>query len=359
MIFTHSYNKNDLITFADHKTDEIFLFSRFFFNSNLNSNYAAFDFLTNFNIVSTEPLSAQWLNEGDDQIFNFAQNLSVNTEILFRENEEIDFYFKNKIPDLSVYSFYTKPSFISFFVNNFIDVPICFKKSKSLRRKNFELPLLKICTLLMKKGKKEKTIKFFFTSFRAESSVLLEDFPLFANNFFWTHDYLLLISCLFVQNDGALFFLKCDKIVDTDQVDQKEQITENTDLTTNAAISEKELIIKNKILKNLSFVNPVFAYFIYSVDKNVRKFSRGKSGKYRFVWKYIAPYKRKHVVLKWLAKEIKFINEKTFQKRLVEMFRLLNHAPESSFTWKSKNFSHNYVFRNFKKTLMTRLQTIS
>ena len=40
-------------------------------------------------------------------------------------------------------------SFINFFLNNMIDVPICFKKSNSLKTKNFELPLLKFSNFLM------------------------------------------------------------------------------------------------------------------------------------------------------------------------------------------------------------------
>jgi ribosomal protein S7 len=46
-----------------------------------------------------------------------------------------------------------------------IDVPICFKKTKSIKFKNFELPLLKFTNLLMRKGKKEKMIKTLFLAF--------------------------------------------------------------------------------------------------------------------------------------------------------------------------------------------------
>ena len=47
-----------------------------------------------------------------------------------------------------------------------IDVPICFKKSPSLKNKNFELPLLKFINYLMKKGKKEQTTRMLFNAFR-------------------------------------------------------------------------------------------------------------------------------------------------------------------------------------------------
>jgi len=38
------------------------------------------------------------------------------------------------------------------------------------------------------------------------------------------------------------------------------------------------------VFKNLiSPISPIFSYYIYSVDKNIRKFSRKKSGKYTFI----------------------------------------------------------------------------
>jgi len=43
------------------------------------------------------------------------------------------------------------------------------------------------------------------------------------------------------------------------------------------------LFFKNSFLKLFNEINPIFTYFIYSVDKNIKKYSRGKSGKYAFV----------------------------------------------------------------------------
>lgn len=44
-----------------------------------------------------------------------------------------------------------------------------------------------------------------------------------------------------------------------------------------------DMHFKSNLLKLLTPMAPIFSFFIYSVDKNVRKFSRGKSGKYMFV----------------------------------------------------------------------------
>lgn len=157
--------------------------SRFFFISNFCSNNTTFEFLTDFNATTIEPMSFQLLNAIDTEIIDFKDNFETSTSHLLDEHDEMDFFEETKNAQLSSYLFLKKPSFISFFINNFIDVPICFKKSKSLRRKNFELPLLKICALLMKKGKKEKTINLFFKIFREKSSNFFDNFSFFSNNF--------------------------------------------------------------------------------------------------------------------------------------------------------------------------------
>ena len=43
-----------------------------------------------------------------------------------------------------------------------VDIPICFKKSPSLRYKSFELPILKFSNFLMQKGKREKILRALF-----------------------------------------------------------------------------------------------------------------------------------------------------------------------------------------------------
>jgi len=119
-----------------------------------------------------------------------------------------------------------------------------------------------------------------------------------------------------------------------------------------------ESLFKNNFLINLSALSPVFSYYVYSVDKNVRKYSRGKSGKYVFIWKYVAPYKRQYQALRWITKELKFRFEKTLNQRFSSIFYNLKFDLKNTFVWKSKVFSHNYVFKNFKKSLMVNLKTI-
>ena len=131
----------------------------------------------------------------------------------------------------------------------------------------------------------------------------------------------------------------------------------NSLMLPNGKFSPASFFIKNYFEYQISQIAPIFSYFIYSVDKNIRKYSRGKSGKYTFVWKYVAPYKRLFVSFRWILKDIKFNPSKTFDQRIMDTLTLLILNPEKSFAWKSKTYSYNYVFKNFKKTLMSSLKT--
>jgi hypothetical protein len=130
-------------------------------------------------------------------------------------------------------------------------------------------------------------------------------------------------------------------------------------VNNNNKIINFSFFLKNFLYSLLSKVSPIFSYFIYSVDKNIRKYSRGRSGKYTFIWKYVAPYKRTQLAMRWIIKDIKFYQSQKFNERLVKTFNNLMLSPEKSFSWKSKIFSHNYVFKNFRKSLMSSLRTTS
>ena len=84
--------------------------------------------------------------------FNFFNSNLINY------NDKIDFQtffpspqYQNPrdVSFLNDFLYIRNSSFINFFLNNMIDVPVCFKKSYSLRTKNFELPLLKFSNFLM------------------------------------------------------------------------------------------------------------------------------------------------------------------------------------------------------------------
>jgi len=65
---------------------------------------------------------------------------------------------------------------------------------------------------------------------------------------------------------------------------------------------------------------PLFLFYIYKIDKKIYKNSRGKSGKYKFLWKYVPSYKRNSTMISWVAKEMRTVNGRTISSRMSRVF---------------------------------------
>ena len=238
-----------------------------------------------------------------------------------------------------------------------INVPVCFKKIKSLRRLSFELPILKFINYLMKNGKKEQFFKYFFKILNLFYFNLnikknkMSSLDLFYKNekFKWINNFIILNNVLNFYN----FELNLDI-----NLKQKNQNLNKIVWNENEKIIYNEHFIKNHLYLKFLNILPVFNFFVYNVDKNIRKYSRGKSGKYIFIWKYITSYKRKYVAMRLIMKDIKFIKGLKFKNKIWKSLFNLFFKIKKSFLWKSKIFSYNYVFKNYKKTLMRNLKTI-
>lgn len=235
-------------------------------------------------------------------------------------------------------------SFISFFIKNMIDVPICFKKSKSLKTLNYGLKLFKFINFLMRNGLKEKIFKFFFLIFFNFFTKL--KFKMFDNTIDWIKCFFFINNFFKNKNEKLSFKFNINKTTIFDNIVDLDFKNINNNFFLN-------FFFKNRLMK----LEPIFSYFIYKVDKNIRKYSRGKSGKYTFVWKYIPIYKRTYIAFRWFLKDIKFNYNKKFNIRILNFLSILFLNIESSFAWKSKLYSYNYVFKNFKKKLLLTFKT--
>lgn len=337
LITTHYHIKNK-------DTIETIQIPHWNLNFLINFSFNNFYFLLNNNFYNNLPVSSLLVNYKNSNLFFFTDNDFKKMLPISTNFNETDSSF------LTNYFYIRNSSFIKFFINNMIDVPVCFKKSISLKNKNFELPLLKFSNFLMKKGKKEKIIKSIFSSFRLFFKATKSDNIKSISFFFSWFNLYFFGSNILNSNPNSLFYFKFEELLNSSY---------NNNYLNNDKIINISFFIKNYLYFLLSKVSPIFSYFIYSVDKNIRKYSRGKSGKYTFIWKFIAPYKRIHLAIRWLIKDIKFNQNKTFNDRLLKTFNNLVFSPEKSFSWKSKIFSHNYVFKNFRKSLMTSLRTTS
>jgi hypothetical protein len=238
-----------------------------------------FSLLTKINLNSSNANSPLNIALSTLNMFN-VDNARITKNNFFLDEHYFDNKYNNESEvKIKNFIFLKKPSFIAFYINNLVDVPVCFKKSLSLKRKNFELPLLKFCSLLMKQGKKEKIFKLFFHSFRNFDLNVIKNSPLFENNPYWLQNYILLNTLFVLNNKNETFFLNF-----TPKLDENNQPIETSPFfLKNERIMDATLFFKNNIIKKITSIEPVFAYFIYSVDKNIKKFSRGKSGKYVFI----------------------------------------------------------------------------
>jgi hypothetical protein len=173
---------------------------------------------------------------------------------------------------LNTYKHLHRVSFINFFISYSIDVPICFKKSPSLKTINSQVNLLKFNNLIMRAGKRESTFRTLFPIVRSLTNNI-NNINTFINqrdfNFLLTNYLKLNIHNTEILNEFSYF-------VPSNENENLLVELINVPLTT-------ENFIKNFLIKLLSKISPMFSYFIYNVDKNIRKFSRGKSGKYTFI----------------------------------------------------------------------------
>lgn len=95
----------------------------------------------------------------------------------------------------------------------------------------------------------------------------------------------------------------------------------------------------------------IFSLYIYKVNKNIYKNTRGKSGKFMFVWKYVPVYKRLFISLAWLMKELRALPHRKLAQRLTTLLYNMSTKPLKTWPLRVKSFSYNYVYRNCRSTL--------
>jgi hypothetical protein len=74
--------------------------------------------------------------------------------------------------------------------------------------------------------------------------------------------------------------------------------TFNYSLSNNFYTADSNISLKSFLFDNIYDNTPIFGFYIRKVSKDIRKNSRGKSGKYMIIWKYIPVYKRLYVTMR-------------------------------------------------------------
>ena len=237
-------------------------------------------------------------------------------------------------------------SFTEFFIACKIDIPVCFRNSKSLNRYQREFKFVNFVTYFMRHGKRlqmQNTILKTLTEFMSTNFYQLS----LSNHYSWKTIFLLTQSTFYTSS--------------------QEYKTLTNNLSTPLAFTHRFYNHTKHISYNLNFLQilfrnitsllPMFSFYIYKVDKKIFKNTRGKSGKYTFIWKFVAPYKRLSWAMYWLVKELKTNPGKTLASRLSTLYYELVFNPQKTWLYRVKRFSYNYVYRNARTTLAESYRT--
>lgn len=245
------------------------------------------------------------------------------------------------------FEFLRHSDFKFFFSSSMVDIPQCFNHSKSLRRDINKTPLLRFNNYLMRSGKRTKTMNLFlqvmWNIFFSEKTLLRETNK--STSILWRSVYMS-ISHIFVNKKHNVYpnnyFIKDFFNVETSFYGKHKH---------------NQISITRNILLNVKKLEPLFLFYVYKVDKNIYKNTRGKSGKYTFIWKYISVFKRKFLVMHWIMRELKMQSGRTLKDRLNTVMTTLYFNPEKTWMWKIRKFSHNYVYYNCRQTLAETYRT--
>ena len=245
--------------------------------------------------------------------------------------------------------FLHESTFTSFFRESNVDVPRCFQKTLSVHRNVNEIKLLKLNNYLMRHGKRLNI----FTSLIHVLRHKFQD-PYNLNerslkvNYSWKSVFILLNFALRKGNQSQIL---------PDLVESPASYNHLLLPTTKEILPDWDF---NKwLFKNIYDILPMFSFYIYKVDKKIFKNTRGKSGKFTFIWKYVAPYKRMFLVMHWLIKELKIKPGRHLKERLASLIHSIVISPKSTWIYRVKKFSHNYVYRNSRQTLAENYRTVT
>ncbi len=244
-------------------------------------------------------------------------------------------------------------TFDSFFAAQLIDIPTCFQKSHSLyRAQSFDLKSRLINTIARHGRKPYVTVlysKILQTMVTRMWSEDIENAP--HKNIPWQ---LLYFSLTSLGPGSSPKSLALTPLPNVEFVDHLNEIWERDDFTLPTFDSVHEALDET-----LEEYNPVFTFYIRRVDKMKRKHSRGKSGKYSIIWKYVPEYKRSWIVIRWLAKDIKFQRSRTLEAKMTASFELLFFNKTNHLAYQLRHFVHKFVFQNHRKTLLRSLKSTS
>lgn len=280
----------------------------------------------------------------------------LDTTTLPHPTPKSRFTFKNRWTTLNyVYTrrqnfnaYFSRESGITnfFFIHN-IDIPLYLKPSPQRLNILAGEDERRLVNLLMKDGKRDNNIKtftqvFLESHFRPQVNHLLNLTPDILN-------YLALFGSPTLNHDfktGGVLSINFPTLLTT---------LEEGWVESQLTVWQKLLTFNQFTFTFNSFFKdylPLFSFYVQKTDKNILKYSRGRSSKYSLVWKYVPSYNRKRVVSHWLKKEVKLQKHLNYKKRLAKVTELFLFNPSATLTARLRRFVHRFVFIKYKKRLL-------
>ena len=280
----------------------------------------------------------QFLNFGSDHLTPSFKDVIRNYESAVFYEWWGETYNTNKAAD--DFSNLVLCEFKSFFKEISIDTPRCFSDSHSLKREVNKYETYKLNNYIMRSGKSMKTYLLVTESLR----------QIHLNNYTQNLTSWLVVYNLLSSHNASTY--------NTRLPDNIKTVSSHNRFINEVGMEYSDWSDQRiKLIDNLKLLEPMFLFYIYKVDKNIYKNSRGRLGKFTFLWKYVAPYKRRRIVMAWLAKEIKMQSGRDFYSRVNSVIHNLVNKPSDNFIFKVRKFSYNYVYYNCRKTLAETYRT--
>lgn len=99
---------------------------------------------------------------------------------------------------------------------------------------------------------------------------------------------------------------------------------------------------------------PFFTFSFFKVEKYIRKYSRGKSGKYKLKWFFIPPYKRLNFLIRIFSGEIRSSSIIGLYNRFFNNLDNFFFKPLDLNFIKIHKFIYTYILKNFRSPIVLR-----
>lgn len=266
-------------------------------------------------------------------------------------------YFKTIVDDtdtlLTAGSYQSSPTLISFFSSQMIDIPLCLKRIKFAHSSSASIPKSRFITMLLRHGKRQTISKLYSKIANTLTHSYFASQALSPRTTGWDIIYLILSQPKYSASFTGLATPQSPRLVSKSELFNKRGELLNSSLRLISNYNWFGELLTHELLS----YSPGFSFFVQSVNKLKRRHSRGKSGKYEIIWKYVPRYKRLLVVLRWLVKDVQFQKSRTLHARIEKSVENLLFNKTNHLVYQLRRFVHRFVFSRYRKTLLRTLHT--